>query len=101
MKKSIYLGLILLGSCTPKVYVDYAIVSTPEEGAAKFTQYTKEGEKVSGPTVERYQSTTGEEIVSWYAPSYIAISPDGKKICFSILQNGFNTLVIKDINVGG
>lgn len=105
-KRSLYIlsaaGIIIylvlaLSSATQKQLVDYQVVQVPEEGSLKLTQYTREDEKVVHPYIA-VNATTG--LLNWYAPSMLAVSPDGQKIAYIGLANEFKNLYIKDIGGG-
>jgi Tol biopolymer transport system component len=98
MKRNIFfLALIILAGCSgPQVVYD--TVSVPEEGGIKFTKLTDENEKIVHPKIVEDDKT---EMLRWYAPSLIALSPDGKEVAYLGLSNDFHNLYIKEILGGG
>ena len=98
MKKIVLWGLLLmLGSCTPRVIVDYLTVAVPEEGSLKLTQYTREDDNLSYPYIAVNEET--KKLV-WYAPPLIAVSPNGEKVAYIGSSNDFNNLYLKNIKGG-
>ncbi len=89
--------LLLITSCSPKITVNYLTVSVPEEGSLKLTQYTRDDENVIHPKIIKDQETHS---LRWYAPPLLAVSPDGKKIAYTALSNGFKNLYLKNIEGG-
>ncbi len=91
---------ILFDSCSvvkevePKI--NYAPVSVPEEGGIRFVKYTKDSESISGPSVR----ALGNNWLSWYAPSFIAVSKDGKYLAYVARQNGYRNLYMRKIEGG-
>lgn len=75
--------------------IDYRDLSVPEEGGIKFTKFTTDDEWVDGPNI-----TTDKGVITWYAPSFIAISPDGKKIAYVGSVNGQSNIYIKSTEGG-
>lgn len=51
MKGKIWVVLILMLSfaCSPRILVNYMMVSVPEEGSLTLTQYTRDDERVLHP----------------------------------------------------
>ncbi len=94
---ALYGALLLLFSCSPKIIIDYLLVSVPEEGGSRLTQYTREDENVVHPYIGKNPST---DVLNWYAASLLAVSPDGKKIAYLARSNDFNNLYLKDISGG-
>lgn len=99
MKRILLFTLLLasFGCVGPKVTVDYMRVSVPEEGGINFTQFTREDEKVVGPYIG-VNEVTGKLV--WYAPPFIAISPNGEKLAYIARSNEYNNLYIKNIAGG-
>ena len=94
MKGKIWVALILLLSfaCSPRVLVNYMVVSVPEEGSLTLTQYTRDDERVLHPWVGIDSET---KIIRWYAPPLIAVSPDGEKVAYVASNNEYNNLYLK------
>lgn len=99
MKGKIWVALILLLSfaCSPRVLVNYMVVSVPEEGSLTLTQYTRDDERVLHPWVGIDSET---KIIRWYAPPLIAVSPDGEKVAYVASNNEYNNLYLKNISGG-
>lgn len=94
LKKLSY--LILLGfitSCSPQI--NYSLISVPEEGGIKFTQYTKEDELVLGPRVVPY----GEKLL-WDAATFISVSPNNEMLAYLVRKNNNDNIYIKNIKGG-
>lgn len=98
------LGLaIFIASCTttqetttPVVVTDFIQTSVPEEGGISFVKYTDEYDDVLGPQVVR-----NYEQIKWYAPSLIAVSPEGEKLSYLANKNNTNNIYIKNTKGGG
>lgn len=98
MKKYLLLGtVVFLTSCGPKITIDYLTVSVPEEGSLRLTQYTREDENVVHPYIAINPTT---QVLTWYAPPLLAVSPDGNKIAYIATSNGYKNLNLKDISGG-
>jgi len=86
---------LVVTSCAPKI--NYSIISVPEEGGIRFTQFTNDDEHALGPSTQRNQFTNSLE---WYAAPLIAVSPDGTKISFLATQQGKHNMFIKSTGGG-
>ena len=75
--------------------IDYRDLSVPEEGGIKFTKFTDDDEAVMGPVI-----SNNKGVITWYAPSFIAISPDGKKIAYVGSSEGNTNIYIKSTEGG-
>jgi Tol biopolymer transport system component len=94
MKKILFLGLLtILASCTSKI--NYSVISVPEEGGIKFTQYTKEDELVLGPAVRPY----GQKLL-WDAATFISVAPNNEMLAYLVRKNNNDNIYIKNIKGG-
>lgn len=75
-------------------YVDLRDILVPEEGGTRFTKFTDENENVVGPKI-----TTNNGVIEWYAPGFISVSPDGKRIAYVAENSSAYNIYIK--NTGG
>lgn len=97
LKKSLcaILPLFLVTSCvTPYSYI---AVSEPEEGGFSFTQITSTDEVVNGPAI----GYTGTGVLTWWAPSLLAASPDSMNIAYIAMRNGETNIFYRKIGQGG
>lgn len=107
--KNLYLLLglvIIVASCqtTQEVVVQepeppktvFINTSVPEEGGISFVKYTDEYDNVLGPQIVR-----NLDQIRWYAPSLIAISPDGAKLAYLARKNNTDNIYIKNTAGGG
>lgn len=86
---------LLLGGCATPQKINYSLTSVPEEGGIKFTQFTRDDEKVLGPYIAKTATN-----IQWYAPPLIAISPDGNSVAYLARQNDADNIYIKS-TLGG
>ena len=75
--------------------VDLRDILVPEEGGTRFTKFTDENEVVVGP---RITSTNG--LIEWYAPVFISVSNDGKRIAYVGESNSSYNIFIKSTGGG-
>ncbi len=75
--------------------VNLSETRTSEEGATKFVQFTDETERVYGPQIVYNKGN-----IEWYAPGFISVSPDGKKIAYLALKDGQSNIYIKNTEGG-
>lgn len=78
-------------SCAPGI--NYLNISVPEEGGIKFAQFTTDDENILGPQIQR-SPISG--ILEWYAPPFIAVSPDGNKLAFLGRKDNKDNMYIKN-----
>jgi Tol biopolymer transport system component len=88
------LGFSILAGCSPKI--NYSLMSVPEEGGIRFTQYTKDEDIVLGPKITKVNNR-----INWYAPPLIALSPDGAKLAYLGEKNSSDNIYIKSTLGGG
>lgn len=88
-------GSVWLISCNPQI--NYLLISVPEEGSLRLTQYSNESEKIVAPGV--YMDVTSQ-ILRWWAAPMLAISPNGEKLAYIGESNGFKNLYLKNIEGG-
>lgn len=87
-------GVAFLSGCSPKI--NYSLVSVPEEGGIRFTQFTKEEDIVLGPKIIKTNNN-----VYWYAPPLIALSPEGNKLAYLGEKNNSDNIYLKSTLGGG
>ena len=92
----LYVVLFIITSCVVQPKVAYNVASVPEEGGIKFTQITREDEKVLGGTVRVNENGS----LQWYAAPIISVSPDGKDIAYLATGNDFHNLYIRELAGG-
>ncbi len=78
-------------SCAPAI--NYLNISVPEEGGIKFAQFTTDDENALGPQIQRNPITN---LLEWYAPAFIAVSPDGNKLTFIGRKDNKDNMYIKN-----
>jgi len=98
-------GIFFLFGCVAvkPATVDYSEVSVAEEGGAKFSKISNEGDKIIGPSVVTgsYSSPTGKiKTISWYAPPLIGMTSDGKNIGFISNNGDVNNIYMKSTEGG-
>lgn len=72
-----------------------AETKTQEEGATRFVKFTDETEQILGPHI-----STEKGVIEWYAPGFISISPDGKRIAYLGRKDWQSNIYIKNTEGG-
>lgn len=75
--------------------IDLRDLSVPEEGGTRFIRISDENEFVVGPYI-----TSNSGIIDWYAPGFISVSPDGKRIAYVAEVNDADNIYIKSTEGG-
>jgi len=86
--------VLLLAGCAPTI--NYSLISVPEEGGSRFTQYTKDDDVVLGPKVEKSSSR-----ISWYAAPLISLCEADSKLAYLGYKNDARNIYIKNLLGGG
>jgi len=85
--------VLWLTGCAPMS--DLTMISVPEESGLNFVRFADDDDRVVGPVIREVR---GE--ISWYAPSFISISPDGEYLAYNGRKDGSDHLFIKRTSGG-
>lgn len=77
-------------------YVDYSVVSVPEESGIDFTQITSDNDYVCMPIVQRTSNS-----INWLSNRILDISKDGKQIAYLSFRNNSTNIFIKNVGQQG
>jgi hypothetical protein len=91
------LSLFILGGCTPRITINYSLVSVPEEGGIKFTRITSDDDHFIGTPLH-----WGQVNDAWRydVRERFSVSGDGTKIAFMASKNNKINIFIRSINGG-
>jgi Tol biopolymer transport system component len=87
------LSVFLIFGCNPKI--NYNLTSVPEEGGIRFTQFTTNEESIVHPVIVK-----DKDVINWYAPPLIAVSPSGDDIAYLGSKNNTWNIMIKSTKGG-